>query len=531
MLVECVPNFSEGRRADVIEAIVTAIRNGGAVHILDVSSDVDHNRSVVTVVGPPNELENAIYEGICTAAEQIDLTEHEGVHPRLGATDVVPFIPLQDATMEDCIQLAHRLGERVGSTLHLPVYLYEQAATSPARRNLAALRNRHFQFEALSTAIQTDPSYMPDYGPATLGPAGAVIIGAREALIAFNVFLNTDEVEIADAIAQTIRESSGGLPYVKALGLLVNGQAQVSMNLTDYRQTPIYRVVEAIRHEAEKHGTSIDFSELIGLVPQEAILDSAGWYLKLADFTAGRVLETRIDMAERATSPISIEEPPVPDGASLLVPPTTPDEVHRPTAFVEAVAALKPTPAGGAVAALVGALSAALTHMTAGISYRKSNITETQFLLDAVMIAAGDLQDHLLDQVVRDVVAFEELLAIYRMPSDSPKREQHIQEKAELTAEVPLTVCRMALEVMQLARQVVLGGHRVVITDALTAVYMAKATIDSAALTTKINLSQIQNQSLVTKIRNELRTIQATAYDIYNEMIHIADELVGKHDG
>ncbi len=291
-LVECVPNFSEGRRQEVIDAIVGAIKSVPNVWILDVESDPDHNRSVVTCVGEPEAALEAMFRAIAKAAELINLDEHQGEHPRIGATDVVPFIPLRGVTMEECVALARQLGQRVGEELGIPVYLYEAAATRPDRENLANIRKG--EYEGLKEAIKTDPNREPDFGPRELGSAGATVIGAREFLIAFNVYLNTDDVKIAKRIARAVRHSSGGLRYVKALGMLVGGQAQVSMNLTNFKKTPIFRVVELIRREAARYGCTITHTELVGLTPQQAMLDVAQWYLQLDGFSASQVLENRL---------------------------------------------------------------------------------------------------------------------------------------------------------------------------------------------------------------------------------------------
>lgn len=292
-LVECVPNFSEGRRQEVIDQIVEAIRSVPQVWILDVESDWDHNRSVVTCVGEPEAALEAMYRAIAKAAELINLEEHRGEHPRIGATDVVPFVPLRGVTMEEAVELARRLGRRVGEELGIPVYLYEAAATRPDRENLANIRRG--EYEGLKEAIKTDPDREPDFGPRELGPAGATVIGAREFLIAFNVYLNTDDVKIAKRIARAVRHSSGGLRYVKALGMLVGGQAQVSMNLTNFKKTPIFRVVELIRREAARYGCTITHTELVGLTPLKAMLDVAQWYLQLDGFNESQVLERRLE--------------------------------------------------------------------------------------------------------------------------------------------------------------------------------------------------------------------------------------------
>lgn len=291
-LVECVPNFSEGRRPEVLEAIADALRAHAHVRLLDIESDADHNRSVFTLVAPPEAMVPAMLDAIKIAAALIDLEEHRGAHPRIGATDVVPFVPLRDVEMAECVVLANELGRRVGEELGIPVYLYESAATRPDRVNLADIR--HGEYERLKAAIVDNPDRIPDFGPRRLGPAGATVIGARAFLIAYNVFLTTSDVEIARKIAKTIRNSSGGLRYVKALGLLVNDKAQVSMNLTDFRKTPIHVAVEMIRREAARYGVGIESSELIGMIPQQALLDAAIWYLQLDNFRPEMVLENRL---------------------------------------------------------------------------------------------------------------------------------------------------------------------------------------------------------------------------------------------
>lgn len=294
-IVECIPNFSEGRRPDVIERIREVIGAVGGVAVLDTHIDADHNRSVITFAGSPVAVGEAAFQAVATAAQLIDLDVHQGAHPRIGAADVVPFVPISGVTMADCVALAQQVGERVGRELNIPVYLYEQAAMRPERRNLADVR--HGEYEGLKSAIVTDPARHPDYGPCVLGPAGAVAMGAREPLIAYNVYLTTDDVEVARKIAQVIRYSSGGLAGVKALGLLVQGRAQVSMNLVDYRRTSVAHVVEMIRREAGRYGVAIHHCELVGLIPQQALIDAARWYLQLDAFEADQILETRLQAA------------------------------------------------------------------------------------------------------------------------------------------------------------------------------------------------------------------------------------------
>ncbi len=291
-LIECVPNFSEGRRAEVVDQIAAAIAGVAGVLVLDQHRDADHNRSVITFAGPPGPVLKAAYQGVAAAAELIDLDQHQGQHPRIGAADVVPLVPLRGATLAECAALARALGQRIGDELGLPVYLYAAAASRPDRQALPDVRRG--EYEGLKAAIAADPARAPDFGPARVGPAGAVAVGARPPLVAFNVYLTTADVGVAQKIARAVRHSSGGLRHVRALGLLVQGQAQVSMNLTDVSVTPIHQAVELIRREAQRYGVGVARSELVGMLPQQALLDAAQWYLQLDNFRVEQVLETRL---------------------------------------------------------------------------------------------------------------------------------------------------------------------------------------------------------------------------------------------
>lgn len=291
-IVECVPNFSEGRRQEVIDEILAGVTSVPGAHLLDVQSDGDHNRTVVTFVGGPEAVLEAAFQSARIAAGLIDMNQQRGEHPRMGATDVIPFIPVRGVSMDDCAQLARRLGQRLGQELDIPVYLYGQAASRPERVNLPDVRRG--EYEGISDSIGSDPARDPDFGPLRLGSAGATAVGARAFLIAFNIYLNSDTVEIAKKIAKTVRHSSGGLRFVQAMGVLVDGQAQVSMNLTDFSRTPLHVVVELVRREAARYGVLISHSELVGLIPQQALLDAATWYLQLDGFKPDQVLENRL---------------------------------------------------------------------------------------------------------------------------------------------------------------------------------------------------------------------------------------------
>lgn len=293
-LVECVPNFSEGRDKEIIEKIVDEVRKTEGVKLLDYCSDKDHNRSVVTMIGGPKEVKEAAFKLIKKASELIDMSKHEGAHPRMGATDVVPFIPIKDITTEECVELAKELGKRVGEELNIPVYLYEDAATAPERQNLANIRKG--QYEGFFEKIK-QPEWKPDFGPNEMNEkSGATVIGARFPLIAYNVNLGTDNIEIANAIARKIRHINGGLRYAKAVGVMLTERniAQVSINLVQYEKTAIYTAQEMVKMEAKRYGVPVVGAEVIGLVPMKALIDCAEYYLQIENFDINQVLESRL---------------------------------------------------------------------------------------------------------------------------------------------------------------------------------------------------------------------------------------------
>lgn len=293
-ILECVPNFSEGRDLKKIEKIIEPFRGRDGVKLLDYQNDEDHNRSVVTVVGEPQRLETAVIESMGVAIDVIDMRAHTGQHPRMGAIDVVPFIPVKDITMDEAIEVSRAIAQKVADTYNLPIFLYEKSAKKTERQNLAVIRKG--QFEGMPEKIK-QPQWAPDYGPAQIHPtAGVTAIGARMPLVAFNVNLNTRHIDIANQIAKKVRHISGGLRYCKGIGIELKdrGIVQVSLNMTDYTQTALYRVFELIRIEAQRYGVNVIDSEIIGLVPMEALIDCASYYLGLEDFTMAQVLEARI---------------------------------------------------------------------------------------------------------------------------------------------------------------------------------------------------------------------------------------------
>lgn len=317
VLVECVPNFSEGRRPEVVAAIARSIGRVPGVHVLDTESDEDHHRCVVTFVGPLEPVLEAAFAGVQEAVRRIDLRTHQGSHPRIGAADVVPLVPIRGITLEELVPAARRLGERIARELGVPVFLYGEAATSPRRRDLSFLRRGNF--EGLQAAMDGDPERRPDFGLATVHPtAGGTVVGVRPALIAYNVELGTDDVEVARAIARRVREAGGGLVNVRAIGVKRErrGTTQVSMNLLDYRKTPIYRALELVAAEARRYGVEIRSSQVVGLVPEDALVECAEYYLRLdATWSRRQILERRLmeleaaEVEPRLTDPASGAEP------------------------------------------------------------------------------------------------------------------------------------------------------------------------------------------------------------------------------
>jgi glutamate formiminotransferase/formiminotetrahydrofolate cyclodeaminase len=491
-LVEVIPNFSEGRRPEVIEAIVAAVISIDGVQLLDRHSDEDHNRTVVTFVAEPKAASEAAYAGIAVAAELIDLESHIGEHPRIGATDVVPFVPVRDVSMEECVQLARSLGKRVAEELNIPVYLYEAAATRPDRENLANIRRG--EYEELKSAIEDDPAKEPDFGPHKVGPAGATVIGARKPLIAFNVYLTSDDVSIAKRIAKAVRHSGGGLRFVKALGLLVEGRAQVSMNLTDYTRTPIYRVVELIRREAERHGIGIHHSELVGLAPQPALVESAGWYMQLDDFEHDQILENRL--LESVT----------PADSSLL------DEL----------AAGSATPGGGSAAAHAGAMGAALVAMVARLTLGKKKYAKVQARVEQVLQETERLRSRLTTSIDEDARAFDSVMAALKLPKDTADQKQAraeaLEDATRQAGEVPLGVAGDSAEVLKLAAGIAAIGNLNAITDAGVAARLAHAAIHGAGLNVRINGEGLQDRALAQDWMERIDALEAKAADTLAEV-------------
>ena len=506
-LIECIPNFSEARRPEIIDQIVAAITSVDGARMLDRSSDLDHNRTVLTFAGTPAIVEEAAFRAIKTAASLIDLNQHTGAHPRIGATDVCPFVPLSNASMEECIAIAQRLGQRVGSELNIPAYLYEAAATRPERANLENIRRG--QYEGLKVEVETDPQRKPDFGPSKLGAAGATVIGARNPLIAFNVYLTTDDVSIAKKIAKAIRNSSGGLRYVKGLGLLVDGRAQVSMNLTNFRETPIARVVETVRREAERYGVGIHHSELVGLIPQDALTEAAVWYTQLDQFDKEQILETRLFAANTAAESDSPE----------------------PASFVDELAAPTPTPGGGSAAAYAGAMGAGLVAMVAGLTIGKKKYAEVEAEMQAIRVVAENLRTELTQAVDDDASSFEVLMATFKLPKDTDEQKEMRNNaiiKATLNAaHIPLNVSESAIKVMELALKCAKHGNVNAISDSMSGFAMARAALTAAGYNVRININSLEDKSAGDKMLAELAELERKADQLETDIRAVMQERGG----
>ena len=480
-LVECIPNFSEARRPEVVDKIVASINSVSGVRVLDRHSDLDHNRTVITMVGDPSAVEEAAFRSIRTAAELINLDEHEGAHPRIGATDVVPFVPISGIGMADCVAMANHLAKRVGDELSIPVYLYEEAATRPERQNLENIRKG--QYEGLKAEIATHPERQPDHGPARLGTAGATVIGARAPLIAYNIYLTTNDLSIAQKIAKAMRHSSGGFRFIKAMGVIVDERAQVSMNMTNFKQTPIARVVEAVRREAERYGVGIHHSELVGLIPQDALIDAAVWYTQLDGFKTDQILENRLFDVARS------------------------EVVSDSDDFLDRLASADPTPGGGSAAAFTAASAAALVVMVGRVTIGKKKYADVESQMQHMIKQAEELRSTLTKAVVDDSASFEQVLQAMKLPKETPEQQavRNIEiDKATINAaRVPFATAELCLQVLQLSQTAVTVGNLNAVSDALSSAHLANAALKCAAANVRINANSLKDPSMLRELLDQ----------------------------
>jgi glutamate formiminotransferase len=490
-LIECVPNFSEGRDAAKVDAIVAAMSSVPGVYVLDREMDADHHRSVITLAGEPDAVAEGALLGVGKATELIDLTKHTGAHPRVGATDVVPFIPIEGVTIEDCVALARRVGNEIWKRYRIPVFFYEAAATRPERVNLENVRRG--QFEGLREELKKNHDRQPDVGEPKIHPtAGVTVVGARKFLIAYNVNLNTADVGIANKIAKAIRFSSGGLRYVKSMGVELKARnlAQVSINLTDFEQTPMHRVYEMVKREAERHGTMPVGSEIVGLVPKKALEMTADFFLQLENFSPAQVFENRLADA-LSGSPMATPK----DGklAGLARP------------FLEAVATPAATPGGGSVSAYAGALAAALGQMVTGLSRKKKSQAEFVDQLSAALDEMRKAAEELAIAIDRDAESYDAVMAAFKLPhgdaQETRLREEAIQKATRGASEVPLQVAERTVALYERLGQleaIVAASMR---SDLQVARMMASAGAHGALANVEINLDGLKDAAYVASMR------------------------------
>ena len=475
-LVECVPNFSEGRDAAKVDAIVAAMKIPG-VYLLDREMDADHNRCVITLVGEREAIEEAAIRGAGKAAELIDLNTHQGAHPRMGAADVVPFIPIDGVTVADCVAMSKRVGAEIWKRFGVPVYLYEAAATRPERQNLEYIRKG--QFEGIRAEIATNPARLPDFGEAALHPtAGATVVGARKALIAYNVFLNTPDVDIAKKIAKAVRFSSGGLRFVKGAGFLVRGLAQVSMNLTDFEQTPVHRVFELVKREAARYGVQPVSSEIVGLIPKAALEQAAEWFLQVEGFDSSLILENRL------AAVIGGNMAPGGPGAGLLAGIAP---------FIEQLAAPTATPGGGSAAAASGAMAAGLASMVAAMSRGKKAYAQHEPQLSEAIAKLAALREELKAAIDADAASYNAVMKAYKAARVAGDESKALVNAAlHDAAGVPLGVAERSAEVARIAESLRAFSSPMMASDLTTALALAGAAITGALANVDINLDSIE---------------------------------------
>ncbi len=483
-LVECVPNFSEGRDKSKVDAIIDAMKMPG-VYLLDRESDADHNRSVITLVGEREAIQEAAIRGVGKAAELIDLNLHTGAHPRMGAADVVPFIPIDGVTIEDCAAMARHVGEEIWKRFKIPVYLYEAAAaTTPERQNLENIRRG--QFEGIRAEIATNPARRPDFGEPRLHPtAGATVVGARKFLIAYNVFLNTPDVEIAKKVAKAVRFSTGGLRFVKGAGFLVRGLAQVSMNLTDFEQTPVHRVFELVKGEAARYGVMPVSSEIVGLIPKKALEQAAEWFLQVENFNSSLILENRLATVISGKMAVG--------GLRAGIEP-----------FVEQLAAPTATPGGGSASAAAAAMAAGLATMVASLSRGKKAYLQYESQLSAAIARLAALREEMKAAVDTDAESYNSVMKAYKRAkatAEEASAEAMIEAALKEATSVPLRVAEKAHEIAQIAQSLAPITNPNMKSDLATAVALTRAAIAGALANVEINLDSLKDQAFAAGVR------------------------------
>lgn len=542
-LVECVPNFSEGRDRAVIDRIVAAIAAVKGVNILDVDPGYDTNRTVVTFIAPPEVVAEGAFQGIKKAAELIDMTRHSGAHPRLGATDVCPFVPVAGVTMAECVAIARDLGQRVGKELSIPVYLYEEAASAPYRQNLADIREG--EYEGLALKIQ-DPRWQPDFGPAVFNPrSGALVAGAREFLIAYNINFNTRDAALVNDIALDIREKGrvqkdgkgnivkdekgekvfipGKFKHVKAIGWYMEqfGCAQLSINFTNYKVSPVHLVFDEVCKQAETRGLRVTGSELVGLIPRTALLQAGRYFLEKQGKPAGVPERELIHTAIRSLgltelSPFELNKKIIEYAVAADHPPRLAGMNLR--EFADELSSDSPAPGGGSVASLAGALSAGLAVMVSNLTFGKKGYEAVRPVMNRVGLEGQPLKDDFLADIDRDTDAFNEVMAAMKLPrkTDEEKqaRSRAMEEANKQATLVPLGVLRRTIPALELVLETARQGNRNSLSDAGVGGLMGKAAAEGAYYNVLINLKGIQDQGFGTATRQEADALVARSREL-----------------
>ena len=453
--------------------------------------DADHNRSVITLVGAREPIQEAAIRGVGKAAELIDLNRHQGAHPRMGAADVVPFIPIDGITIEDCVTMARHVGEQIWQRYQVPVYLYEAAATSPERQNLENIRRG--QFEGIRAEIASNPARKPDFGEARVHPtAGATVVGARKFLIAYNIFLNTPDVDIAKKVAKTVRFSSGGWRFVKGAGFLVRGLAQVSMNLTDFEQTPIQRVFELVKKEAARYGVAPLSSEIVGLIPKKALESAAEWFLQIENFDSSLILENRLSAVMSGKMAIG--------GLRAGVEP-----------FVEQLAAPTATPGGGSAAAVSAAMAAGLATMVASMSRGKKAYIQYERELSDAIARLSELREALKAAIDADAESYNAVMRAYKQAKDSAGKDGVIEDALKQATNVPLGVAERAREVAGIVEALKPITNPNMKSDLTTALALARAAMEGALANVEINLESLKDQAFAADTRKRALALKSLA--------------------
>src|SRR4051812_35902519 len=487
-IIECVPNFSEGRDKAKIDAILEAMKMDG-VYLLDREMDADHNRCVVTLVGDREPLMEAVLRGVGKAAELIDLTKHQGAHPRMGATDVVPFIPIEGVTLEDCVQMARHVGEEMWKRFKIPVYLYEAAAQRPERTNLENIRRG--QFEGIRDDIATNPARMPDFGEPRVHPtAGATVVGARKFLVAYNVYLNTSDVDVAKKIGKAVRFSNGGLRFVKGMGIPVRGLAQVSMNLTDTDQTPIARVYEYVKREAARYGVMPLSSEVVGLIPKKSLEDAAEWFLQIENFDSSMILENRLAAVMGGKMAVG--------GLRGGVEP-----------FIEQLAAPTAAPGGGSASAAAGAMGAALATMVASMSRGKKAYLQYERELSDAIARLSQLREELKAAIDADAQSYNDVVKAYKAAKESGDGSGAINLALKNATSIPLSVAEKSKQVAGLIESLKPITNPKMASDLTVGAPLAKAAITGALANVEINLESLQDAAYSSATRKRAADLAA----------------------